>query len=218
MLIEYLLSALLLGVVVAIPPGSVTVVAVQRALRFGFRNSVFFSLGSATADIIYLVLVWIGVAHLVAGSRAVKIALWFACGAILVLLGIVSIVSLRRKPASETGITGLQTNRPATFVSGVLVTLTNPVTVAGWIGVAGNFFLTWQARYPGSKDFGAITIVCIMAGVLGWFLPFTFIVSRLRSRLNEKVKTILVLVTNIILIAFGLAAFYFAAEALVRTV
>jgi TRAP-type C4-dicarboxylate transport system permease small subunit len=53
-----------------------------------------------------------------------------------------------------------------------------------------------------------------MAGVLGWFLPFTFIVSRLRKKLSLKLKKILVLVTNLILMAFGLLALYYALAAL----
>jgi L-lysine exporter family protein LysE/ArgO len=213
-LIEFLVSAFLLGVVVAIPPGSVTVVAVQRALQLGFRNSVFFSLGSACSDVFYLSLVWLGVAHLVSGNRALKIGLWFACGAILVVLGLVSIASLRKTKNDADLLAGFQASRPATFVSGVLVTLTNPLTIVGWIGVAGNFFLTWGEKYPASRGLGAVTIACIMTGVLGWFLPFTFVVSRLRNRLGDKVKRVLVLAANLILMAFGAAAVYFAVSAL----
>jgi L-lysine exporter family protein LysE/ArgO len=153
-LIEYLFSAFLLGVVVAIPPGSVTVVAIQRALRYGFGNSVFFSLGSACTDIFYLTLVWFGVAHLVADNRALKIGLWFASAALLLVLGVISLVSLKKEKADGDSAVGLQTSRPATFVSGILITLTNPVTIVGWIAVAGNFFLTWGEKFPASREIG----------------------------------------------------------------
>ena len=218
MLFEYFASAFLLGVVVAVPPGSVTVIAVQRALALGFRNSVFFSLGSACSDVLYLSLVWLGVAHLVAGSRALKIGLWFACGAIVIALALLMFASLRKKAAEAGPAEGWQANRPATFLSGILVTLANPVTVVGWIGVAGNFFLTWGDKYPPSRGYGALTIGCVMAGVLGWFLPFTFLVSRLRHKLGKGVKRGLTFVSGLILLAFGAAAFYSAVSALVAPV
>jgi L-lysine exporter family protein LysE/ArgO len=214
MLIEYILSAILLGVIVAIPPGSVTVVAVQRALRFGFANSVFFSLGSALTDVFYLTLVWFGVAHVVADNRALKIGLWFVSGGLLIALGVASLVSLKKEKGDDDRAAGLQENRPATFISGILVTLTNPVTIVGWVAVAGNFFLTWGEKFPASRELGVLVIVFIMAGVLGWFLPFTFAVSRLRKKLKPGLKKALVLVTNLILMAFGALALYYAAATL----
>ena len=72
MLLEYLLSAVVLGIVVAVPPGAVTIVACQRALQYGFRNSAIFTLGSCLSDIFYITLVYIGVANLISDNHIFK--------------------------------------------------------------------------------------------------------------------------------------------------
>lgn len=211
MLIEYLLSAFLLGIVVAIPPGSVTIVACQRALQYGFRNSIFFTLGSSLSDVFYLVLVFIGVANIISASLTLKVMLWIVCGLLLIGLGAASLFALKKSRGNEKGEKrSLSVNPLYTFISGVLVTLTNPMTIVGWIAVAGNFYLVWDARFPGSRNYAVVTIVLIMAGVLAWFLPLTFTASRLKRIMSEKLKTGLIIFSNICLMAFGLVALYYA--------
>ena len=102
-----------------------------------------------------------------------------------------------------------------TLISGILITLTNPMTIVSWIAIAGNFFLIWNDKYPSSKDYGIITIIFIMIGVLLWFIPLLFIVSRFKKIINSKVKTLLMIVSNACLIVFGLIAFYYAYKSIV---
>lgn len=86
MIIEYIISAVILGIVVAIPPGSVTIVSCQRALQFGFRNSLFFIFGSSLSDIFYIALVYYGIAKVIADNQMYKIILWIMCGIILIVM------------------------------------------------------------------------------------------------------------------------------------
>jgi threonine/homoserine/homoserine lactone efflux protein len=213
-LIEYFLSAVVLGVVVAMPPGSVTVVACQRSLQFGFRNSLLFSLGSSLADIFYIVLVWCGVAGVLAANPALKTGLWLVCGALLVGLGVSAILPMLRSGARSGEASPLQANPGATFASGVLVTLTNPMTIVGWLAVAGSFFLLWNDRLPASRAWAPATIALIMLGVQLWFVPLTFIVSRLRHLVGERVKRLLILGANAALVVFGVLALASAVQSL----
>jgi L-lysine exporter family protein LysE/ArgO len=217
MLIEYLISAVILGIVVAIPPGSVTVVACQRALQYGFKNSLFFSLGSCLSDIFYLSLVYIGVANLVSSNRYLKVALWIVCGIILIVLGTTSIISIRKNRGIEEKKPGFQSNLLSTFISGIIITLSNPMTIVGWIVVAGNFYLIWNDKFPESRHYGIITIVFIMAGILIWFIPLTFIVSLIRKKINDRFKNWLILLSNLCLILFGLLALYYAFTSIFET-
>jgi L-lysine exporter family protein LysE/ArgO len=210
MLIEYMLSAVLLGIVVAVPPGAVTVIACQRALQYGFRNSVYFTLGSCLSDIFYITLVYFGVANLISNNPYLKITLWLVCGIILIVLGASSINSIRKTRGIEEENPGFQSNPLATFISGIVITLSNPLTIVGWIVVAGNFFLIWHHKIPNYKNYGIITVVLIMAGVLIWFFPLVFIVSKLKKRINDPLKKWLILFSNLCLILFGFLALYYA--------
>ena len=210
MLIEYLLSAILLGIVVAVPPGSVTIIACQRALQYGFRNSVFFTLGSCLSDIFYITLVYIGVANLISNNQYLKIVLWVVCGIILIILGMSSISSIRKNPGMEENKSGFQSNPLATFISGILITLSNPLTIAGWIVVAGNFFLIWNDKFPTYRHYGIVSVSFIMLGVLIWFVPLIFIISKLKKKINDQLKKWLILFSNLFLIIFGFMALYYA--------
>jgi cytochrome c biogenesis protein CcdA len=88
------------------------------------------------------------------------------------------------------------------------------MTIVGWIVVAGNFYLIWNEKYPGMRDHGIITISVIMLGVLIYFIPLTYIVSRLGKMLKENFINILILVGNIFLILFGGMAFYYAVKSI----
>jgi L-lysine exporter family protein LysE/ArgO len=209
MLLNFLMSSVVLGIVVAIPPGSVTVIACQRAIQFGFRNSLFFSIGSCLSDIFYIVLVFFGIANVISDNIYYKIILWFVCGLILILLGATSIVSLRKKNDGMQ-LMRFQSDPFPTFLSGILVTLTNPVTIVGWIAIAGNFFLLWNEKFKDSKKFGILSIAFIMIGVIIWFVPLTYAVSRLKKFMTEKLKMILIITANCFLILFGIYAFFLA--------
>ena len=139
--IDFIISAFVLGIVVAIPPGSVTIIACQRALQFGFRNSLYFTFGSSLSDIFYLSLVYFGVANFIASDNIYKILLWLVSGAVLFFIGGSSIYSIIIKKQHSNTIDNYQHNRLATFISGIIVTLSNPMTIVGWIVIAGNFFL-----------------------------------------------------------------------------
>ena len=208
--IDFIISAFILGIVVAIPPGSVTIIACQRALQIGFRNSLYFTLGSCLSDIFYLALVYFGVANFIASNNVYKIILWFVSGSVLFLIGGSSIYSIINNKQKSGAIDNYQQNRFSTFISGIVVTLSNPMTIIGWIVIAGNFYLIWNEKYPDIRNHGIRTIFIIMIGVLVYFLPLTFIVSRIGKMLKERFINILVLVGNIFLLLFGCMAFYYA--------
>jgi len=171
-------------------------------------------LGSCLSDIFYLALVYFGVANFIASNDISKIILWFVSGSVLFFIGGSSIYSLINKKHDSKTIVNYQNNRLATFISGIVVTLSNPMTILGWIVVAGNFYLIWNEKYPGIRDHGILTIIVIMLGVLVYFLPLTYIVSRLGKMLKEKFVNMLILVGNIFLILFGGMAFYYAIKSI----
>ena len=211
---DFIIAAFILGIVVAIPPGSVTIIACQRALQFGFRNSLLFTLGSCLSDIFYLALVYSGVGTFIASNNSYKLTLWFVSGTILFLIGGSSLFSLTKKKQNSHVIDNFQKTRFATFFSGVVITLTNPMTIVGWMVIAGNFYLIWSEKYPDINDYGVPAIMIIMLGVMVWFLPMIFIVGKIGKMIKEKAINILILVGNLFLLLFGCMAFYYAIKSI----
>ncbi|HOH38011.1 MAG TPA: LysE family transporter [Spirochaetota bacterium] len=208
MLIEFLFSAVILGIVVAIPPGSVTIAASQRAIKYGFRNSLFFTAGSSISDIFYIILVYNGVAQLVSSYKIFEIILSAVCGTILCYMGITSLFHSLKNNSSGSRNFVLKKSPLSAVISGILITLTNPMTIIGWLAVAGNFFLVWNRKFPDSSDFSVLVTACIMTGVLLWFVPLLFAVSRLKKILSGRILMLLMRICDIWLIFFGFIAYY----------
>jgi threonine/homoserine/homoserine lactone efflux protein len=216
MIVEYFLSAIVLGVVVAIPPGAVTIIACQRALFYGFKNSLVFSLGSRLADTVYVTLVYIGVANVLSRNQQIKTALWIVCGLLLILQGIFSLRSFKNGAENNNQTRLFQTNPWATFLSGIVITLTNPTTIIGWIAIAGNYFLIWNNKFAAADDYAVITIFLIIAGVMLWFVALTYIVSKFKKLVGPRLKSWLLILSNAFLILFGCAALYYASDILIH--
>jgi threonine/homoserine/homoserine lactone efflux protein len=214
MLFSYLTSAIALGFIVALPPGSVTIISCQRALQNGFKNSLNFIIGSSISDIFYASLVYFGVANIISNNRYFMIILRIICGILLITLGITSLISIKNNLKIQKD-NKFQSGFFSTLISGILITLTNPMTIIAWIAVAGNFFLIWNDKYPSSRNYGIVTIFFIMTGVMLWFVPLLFIVSRFKKIISEKVKTLLMIISNACLIVFGLIAFYYAYRSII---
>ena len=210
MIIEYLISAFILGVIVAIPPGSVTVIACQRALQYGFKNSLLFTSGSCVSDIFYISLVYFGLTNFILNNNY-KLILWIICGLLLVLIGILTVTSIKNESGdNKNSKTIIQAKPLITFISGIIVTLTNPLTIIGWIAIAGNFFIIWNNKVPHSNNYTIMTIMTIMLGVLFWFLPLTFLVSKLNKIINYKFQKYLIAFSGICLIIFGVISLFSA--------
>ena len=204
MTINYFISAFVLGIIVAIPPGSVTVIACQRALQYGFRNSLVFTMGSSLTDIFYICLVYFGLTKFIQ-SDGNRFILWVLCGLLLVLIGVATVASAKEGDGADAKSAATLQSRPwVTFVSGILITLTNPMTIIGWIAIAGNFFLVWKDRVPGSAAGAVMTVAVIMAGVLAWFIPLIYGISRLHRVINQKYQRYLIAFAGACLAGFGI--------------
>ncbi len=202
MLVNYFISAFILGIIVAIPPGAVTVIACRRSLQYGFKNSLIFTAGSCISDIFYISLVYFGLTGFILNNNN-KLILWIICGLLLVFLGILTLISVRKDKEENINENIIHSKPLITFVSGIIVTLTNPMTIIGWIAVAGNFFILWNSKLPDSGNYAVITIIVIMAGVLLWFLPLIYFVSKLKKIISRTIQKYLIAFSGICLIIFG---------------
>jgi threonine/homoserine/homoserine lactone efflux protein len=211
-----LVSAFVLGFMVAIPPGSVTIVAAQRTLRFGLKNGLVFQLGSCVADALYIVLVYVGVATFIAENRALRSGLWLASGALLAWMAWDALKPCKPAtadaghPSAGTGIAGTVSagGRRGTFLSGIGVTLLNPVTVVGWIALAGNFFLLKKEEIAGSPDRFFLVLAATILGVQAWLVPLLWAVGRTGAFLGDRAIRILIRVSGVFLASLSGLAFW----------
>ncbi len=208
-MIEMMVASFIVGVLVAIPPGTVTVVAAQKTLLYGFKSSLIFTIGSCLSDIFYIIVVFLGFAPLFNHSDLFKISFWYFSGILLFYFGYDTLRTLRRK-ADLSDITLEQKTLFKDFLSGILVTLSNPLTIAGWLVIAGSFFTHWKEEWPSIHSYGLLSILFIMLGVLGWFIPLLLIIHKVKNLLNTKTIKGLILVSAVFFFGVGLFSFFSA--------
>ena len=154
----------LLGFAVAVPPGAVTAYAVKVGIRRGFRGAWLVGLGAATVDAFYCLLALFGVASWIVEFPPARTAMLVIGGLVLTYLAVVSLLEGLKKDAVSRQATSESHHVP--YLTGVVMTALNPLTVAFWVAVGGAVF---SARTDFSPTLGALFAGAVFAGSAFWF-------------------------------------------------
>lgn len=192
-------SGILLGLSVAAPIGPVNIAVIRRGLVSGFFSAWMLGLGAATADTFYVILVFLGLAPLLAESLPFRLALWLIGGAFLIYLGA---MSARSRPVLSSATVGVPQAELHPYLTGLGMTLLNPMTIVSWIAIGGAFFSTIALVERGVS--GAIFVAGIFFGSAVWFSGIAGILHFARRWVNDGALRVISLIASLILIGFGL--------------
>jgi threonine/homoserine/homoserine lactone efflux protein len=204
-------AAFVVGLVVAMPPGPVVISTGQRAIAGGFWNAFTFNMGSILADTVYALLVYFGLAALLADSDIFRLALWVIGGGWLMWLGW---GALRTHIDLTALADGKRASRWRNFRSGLLLTLFNPLTVVSWIALAGSFFMLWRSEWPPVDAFGLVAIFAMLGGALSWVFLVALVLGSVRRFVSPRLVRGISLVSGLFLIVYGLSALWSALDLL----
>jgi len=162
---ESMISYIFLGLSLAAPIGPVNAAQIDKGIKNGFLHSWLLGIGAMAADGLYMLLVYLGVVHLLS-IGFVKSFLWFFGCFVLTYTGIESMI------AANQPISGLMRNKEKlskSFLTGFLMSLTNPLTILFWLGVYGSV-LAKTAESVGPQQFLLYSLaIFIGGGAVGFF-------------------------------------------------
>ncbi|TXC86046.1 amino acid transporter [Metabacillus litoralis] len=199
-----LFSYVLLGLSLAAPIGPINAAQIDRGFRFGFYHSWVIGLGSVTADIIYMIMVYMGVVNFL-DSPFMQTFLWLFGFFVLIYTGIETIFSARKE---------IQQNRSEyesyfkTFMTGFFMALSNPLTILFWLGIYGSILAKTAATYENLQLF--IYSGAILIGLLLWDFIMAIISSTFRKILTPGLITFISVISGLTLMGFGV---YFGLQA-----
>jgi threonine/homoserine/homoserine lactone efflux protein len=163
----------------AIIPGPQLVAIVAQALRAGYRQAVWITIGMVAGDVLYLAAVLAGLAYIAETFSALLIVIKWAGVAYLIWLA----VQFWRSgivPEADRSPRRTRSGKSA-FVAGVLVTLGNPKSVLFYIAIV-----------PTIVDLGAVTLgdcavlLTLTAAILTLVqLPFALVGAKARGALQS---------------------------------
>jgi threonine/homoserine/homoserine lactone efflux protein len=214
-----LVAGLVFGLALASPPGPMNAIIAEEAVRRGWRAGFRAGLGAATADAIFFVLSWLGVARLVADAPTVR-GVMLAVGGVLMLYfayGAVQDLSVEVVPNDAPPTAGKG------FRKAFVLALTNPYQILFWLTVgvgllrAGTLDVLAPVPLVGADLAGTMVVTTgspalfggFFAGIGVWIVGFPAGLVAARRRV-ERFEPAVAGGAALVLAGFGL---YFLREA-----
>jgi threonine/homoserine/homoserine lactone efflux protein len=195
-----ILEGIALGLSVAAPIGPTNIEMIRRGLKGGFWPCVLFGAGVEVALVAYLVAIFGGLSFL---TEAELFNVVLSAFGILVLfyMGCVNI-----KDAFERHNLTIDTKEQDDrhFVSGILLTITNPAVLLFWSGIIG--------ANVAARDFNLHSSLMISGGILTgvtiWVLALSALLHGGRRYITPRVFGYVSAIAGLVLIGFGLSFGY----------
>ncbi|WP_019413191.1 LysE family transporter [Paenisporosarcina sp. TG20] len=194
-----------LGISLAAPLGPVKAMLLNTGIKNGFFHAWLFSFGALATDILYMVLVYFGVAQFI-DTPFMKTLLWsFGCF-VLTYTGIENLLSLN-KIKMDLNFTKYVRLRHS-LVSGFLMALLNPITILFWLGIYGSILVKSTESVTGIQII--VSSMAILVGIMLWDFILAFISGKGRKFLSTTLLKIVSILSSISMIGFGV---YFGIQA-----
>lgn len=191
-----LVSAVALGLCVAIPFGPIGLLCVERTLAFGVRFGIASGMGAATAHGMFSFLAAVSATLLAQMTLALHTPLHIAGGIVLVLMGVRTIlVSTRPVHRATCG------NLFSAYTSTLLVAAANPMTILPYLGVTSAL----EAGKPLITDRALAMPIGVMLGSASWYLVLTFSTNAMFRSLHKAVLDRFNRLVGVLLMILGAA-------------
>ena len=161
-LLRIFLTGLFISFLGSLPLGTLNIAAMQIAISDGIRPAFLFSLGSLTAEIIYVRVSLVAMDWVRKQERIFKILEWVTL-AIVVALAIASFYAATHPSESENVILSSTLNR---FLLGLFMSAVNPVQIPFWFGWSTVLF-TKKILHPKSSHYNFYIIGIGMGTLIG---------------------------------------------------
>jgi len=196
MAFHFLLKGIVIGLAIAAPVGPIGVLCIRRSLDYGRVLGLATGLGAATADAAYGGVAAFGLATISNFLIGQRFWLGLLGGLFLCYLGIRTFRSQPTMQGSE-----IQGGKLfSAYLSTLLLTLANPMTILSFIAVFAGFGL---AATPGYGS-ASLLVAGVFLGSAGWWLVLSSSVALLRSRLGMEKMRFVNRLSGGIIFAFGL--------------
>ncbi|MGO9571628.1 MAG: LysE family translocator [Desulfomonilaceae bacterium] len=197
MLFSYLIKGLVIGFSLALPVGPIALLCIRRTLARGPSSGVASGMGAATADGVYGLIAAFGITFISNFLFNHHIILRLIGGCVLCYLGVKIFLTL----PGENPNSGVENGLLHDYVSALLLTLTNPMTV---IAFAAIFAAAGVGDPEGNYLGTTILIGGVVLGSALWWLILCGTIGGLHRKVNDKALRFVNRVSGTLIAGFGL--------------
>ena len=189
----------ILGVAIAAPVGPIGLLCIRRTLEHGQMVGFATGMGAAVADTIYGAIAAFGVSALLVFLTGHETAFRFLGGLFLLAVAVRTYFK-----TMSTGDDAVPDDRTCVggFMTGLTLTLTNPVSVLAFIGLFAGAGITGKLAFLDA----AILVWGVFVGASTWWLTLSSGVALVRHRISEDRLSVINHGTAILLALFGVWA------------
>jgi threonine/homoserine/homoserine lactone efflux protein len=193
----FLLKGIMVGFSIAAPVGAIGFLCIQQTLRGGILLGVVSGLGAATADMMYGILVALGLKASQTVLLSYKEPLTFFGGLFLCYLGVKKFYQTSCLESSQSIHGGLLKAYVVTF----FLTLTNPATILDFIALFTGLNIDVSGYIESLSFVGGVFV----GSALWWFL-LCFAVGIFKKRISNQMLRYINYGAGIVIFSFGIYA------------
>lgn len=197
--ITFFLKGIAIGFIMAIPIGPIGIMCIRKTLTEGRLSGLIIGLGAATADLFYGCVAAFGITIISDMLNNQRFWIRIVGGALLLFLGVKTFLAQPKDPKIKIKGSG----RLRSYLTVLVLTLTNPLTIFAFIAVFAVFGLG-----HGLVFFSAVILVAgVFIGSFLWFFLLSSGALLFRKKLDlvglkwvNKIAGILIIISGFIII------------------
>ncbi|WP_349409841.1 LysE family transporter [Pseudalkalibacillus sp. SCS-8] len=190
-------SYILLGLSLSAPIGPINAAQVDKGIKFGFLHAWVVGLGAMVADMLFMLLIYFGVAQFL-DVPIIKTFLWsFGCF-VLIYTGVESIIRSNHDPTNTDVV---RESPMKSFRTGFFMALSNPLNILFWLGIYGSVLAKTADSF--SQHQLIIYSSGIFIGILIWDFIMASMASGFRKFLTPRMLQGISITAGLFLIGFG---------------
>lgn len=172
---------LAIGALISAPMGPIGMLVIQRTLSKGRWAAFFTGVGAALSDLVYCLLTGFCLSFVTGFIDAHRLAIQIVGSVVIAAFGL---FLFRKNPTRSLRTADVTaTNYWSDFVTGFLLTFSNPLILFFIIGLFARFTFL-QPEF--SIYHYIVAYLTIFLGALSWWYLVTLLVSRLQKRINVR--------------------------------
>lgn len=209
-MIETFLTGLFIGVCVSAPVGPIGILCIQRTIAKGRRHGLVTGLGATTSDLIYALMVGLGMTFIMDFIETHKMPIQIFGSIIICLFGAKIFFSKKTPHLPEQEERKVsKSDLLSDYLSGFALCFSNPLIIFLFIGLFARFSVI-DAANPVKTVLGMTSI--LLGATLWWFILTIIVGGYMSNKLRKNGLKILNRITGSVLIILGVAgtimAFY----------
>lgn len=196
-----IIKGIAVGFSIAAPVGAIGFLCIQQTLKGGIRLGIVSGLGAATADMMYGILVALGLKASQTVLLSYKVPLTIIGGLFLCYLGIKKFFSTPSAPSEHTPQSTMNKGLLTAYVVTFFLTLTNPATILDFAALFTGLHID-VSGYVESLSF----VGGVFMGSAAWWFFLCFAVGLFRKKISSQMLRYINYIAGIAIFSFGLYA------------